>query len=41
MKSYLWILSATALLTASCTKADEKAANDVTAQTLDQQFISA
>jgi ketosteroid isomerase-like protein len=41
MKSYLWILSATALLMASCTKADEKAVNDVTAQTLNQQFISA
>lgn len=41
MKSLLWILSATALLTVSCTKTDEQKAGDVTAQTLNQQFISA
>ncbi|WP_133273924.1 YybH family protein [Hymenobacter radiodurans] len=40
MKSFLWILSATVLLTASCTKTDEKD-SAVNAQTLNQQFISA
>jgi ketosteroid isomerase-like protein len=40
MKSLLWILSATALLTASCTKTDEKD-SAVSAQTLNQQFIGA
>lgn len=40
MKSLLWILSTTTLLAAACTKPDEKA-SDATAQTLNQQFISA
>ncbi|TGE17525.1 YybH family protein [Hymenobacter elongatus] len=41
MKSFLWILPLAAALTTSCTKTADPATPAVTAQTLNQQFISA